>query len=76
VYGDRAAEIEAVCHDRALPLHVFPWRQDMSRTGLQRNAVYLVRPDGYVGLAAAGGDAKSIVDYLDARKLAQTIPSP
>jgi hypothetical protein len=53
----------------------FPWRQEMSRTGLQRNAVYLVRPDGYVGLAQASGGAKSIIDYLDARKLALTIPS-
>jgi hypothetical protein len=75
VYGDAAPEIEAVCHERTLPLHVFPWRHEMSRTGLQRNAVYLVRPDGYVGLAQARGSAKSIIDYLDARKLAQTIPS-
>ncbi len=71
VYGDTAPEIEAVCRERELPLHVFPWRQEMSRAGLQRNAVYLVRPDGYVALAHASGGGKSIIDYLDARKLAQ-----
>ena len=52
-----------------LPLHVFPWRQEMSRTGLQRNAVYLVRPDGYVALAHSGGSASAITGYLDARKM-------
>src|SRR5437016_3894690 len=47
VYGDAAAEIRSVCEARKLPLHVFPWRTEMGRTGLWSNAVYLVRPDGY-----------------------------
>ena len=41
------------------------WR----RAGLRRNAVYLVRPDGYVGLADAEGGATAIASYLDARKI-------
>jgi hypothetical protein len=44
VHGVATHEIQAVCNDRKLPLHVFPWRQEMSRPGLRRNAVYLVRP--------------------------------
>jgi hypothetical protein len=75
VYGDAAPAIEAVCHERNLPLHVFPWRQEMSRAGLQRNALYLVRPDGYVALAQPSGAASAITDYLNARKLAQTTRS-
>jgi hypothetical protein len=47
----------------------------MGRTGVRRSAVYLVRPDGDVGLAQASGGAKSINYYWDARKRAQTIPS-
>ncbi|PYR57273.1 MAG: FAD-dependent oxidoreductase [Acidobacteria bacterium] len=69
VYGDAAPDIQAVCVERNLPLHVFPWRPEMSRVGLRRNAVYLVRPDGYVALADAGGTAAAIASYLDARKL-------
>jgi 2-polyprenyl-6-methoxyphenol hydroxylase-like FAD-dependent oxidoreductase len=72
VYGDAAHGIQTVCDDRKLPLHVFPWSQDMGRSGLQRNAVYLVRPDGYVGLADPAGKPTSITAYLDARELAQT----
>jgi hypothetical protein len=59
-----------------LPLHVFPWREEMARTGLERDAVYLVRPDGYVGLADGSGRAEPIVNYLDARKLAPAMPRP
>ena len=72
VYGDAAPEIQAVCDGRKLPLHVFPWRPEMSRTGLRRNAVYLVRPDGYVALADPAGSATAITSYLDARQLTQT----
>jgi hypothetical protein len=55
VYGDVAPEIQAVCDGRKLPLHVFPWRPEMGRTGLRRNTVYLVRPDGCVALVDPEG---------------------
>jgi 2-polyprenyl-6-methoxyphenol hydroxylase-like FAD-dependent oxidoreductase len=69
VYGGAAPEIQAMCEGRQLPLHVFPWRPEMGRTGLRRNAAYLVRPDGYVALADPEGNATPITSYLDARKL-------
>ena len=69
VYGDAAPEIQAVCGVRKLPLHVFPWRPETGRAGLRRNAVYLVRPDGYVALANAEGSAAAVTSYLDARSL-------
>ena len=69
VYGEAATGIEAACQNRKLPLHVFPWRQEMSRAGLQRNAVYLVRPDGYVALAhpASADDEARNPSELSAR---------
>ena len=69
VYGDATLEIQAVCKERTLPLHVFPWRPEIGRAGLRRNAVYLVRPDGYVALADPEGRASAITSYLDARTL-------
>ena len=69
VYGDAASEIRAVCADRQLPMHVFPWRPEMRRTGLRRNAVYLLRPDGYVALANPEGSAMAVASYLKTRKL-------
>lgn len=68
VYGDAAPEVQAACDARKVPLHVFPWRTEVSRTGLQRNAVYLVRPDGYVALADPVGSATALTSYLNARE--------
>jgi hypothetical protein len=69
VYGVAASEIQTLCDDRNLPLHVFPWRSEVGRTGLRRNAIYLVRPDGYVALADREGGPAAISSYLNARKL-------
>ena len=69
VYGDAAPELRKLCDERNLPLHLFPWRPAMSRAGLRRNAVYLIRPDGYVALAEPEGSASALASYLDSRNL-------
>jgi 2-polyprenyl-6-methoxyphenol hydroxylase-like FAD-dependent oxidoreductase len=69
VYGEAMPPMRAWCNERRLPLHVFPWRPEMKRAGLQRDAAYLVRPDGYVALADAEGSAATVASYLDARQL-------
>jgi 2-polyprenyl-6-methoxyphenol hydroxylase-like FAD-dependent oxidoreductase len=69
VYGTATPEILAACTERALPLHIFPWRPDVGRAGLRRDAVYLVRPDGYVALADPVGRATAIASYFDVRRL-------
>jgi hypothetical protein len=70
VYGNAGADVLNSCARRNLPVHVFPWRPEMGRVGLKRDAAYLLRPDGYVASAVpqSGGDA--IAAYFDARKLA------
>jgi hypothetical protein len=67
VYGEASKEMQAMCAARTLALYVFPWCAEMRGTGLWRNAAYLVRPDGYVGLADAVGNAAAVTSYLDAR---------
>jgi 2-polyprenyl-6-methoxyphenol hydroxylase-like FAD-dependent oxidoreductase len=67
VYGVASPEIRARCAERHLALYEFAWQPAMARAGLHRNALYLVRPDGYVGLAAAGPSATALGAYLDAR---------
>jgi 2-polyprenyl-6-methoxyphenol hydroxylase-like FAD-dependent oxidoreductase len=69
VYGDAAPEIRTACDGRKLPLHVFPWHPEMSGAGLLHNAIYLVRPDGYVALADPIGSATALASYLNERKL-------
>jgi 2-polyprenyl-6-methoxyphenol hydroxylase-like FAD-dependent oxidoreductase len=69
VYGKPRPEIESLCRDRGVPLHAFPWRAALRTSGLRRDAVYLVRPDGYVGLADPRAEAAVLGAYLDARGL-------
>ena len=69
VYGEVAPEIHAMCDGRHLPLRVYPWRAEMRHAGLRRNALYLVRPDGYVALADPEGSPATVAAYLDERKI-------
>jgi 2-polyprenyl-6-methoxyphenol hydroxylase-like FAD-dependent oxidoreductase len=65
VYGEAKPEIATACRERGLALHVFPWRSQICRTKLRRNALYLVRPDGYVALADPDPRASTLTLYLD-----------
>ncbi len=69
VYGDTTADVQSVCEQRQLSLHTFPWTTEAARAGLRRDAMYLLRPDGYVALATTENNADAITTYLDARSL-------
>jgi 2-polyprenyl-6-methoxyphenol hydroxylase-like FAD-dependent oxidoreductase len=73
IYGEPMTEIRAVCEQRRLPLHVFPWHAGMGTIGLERGALYLVRPDGYVALASEHRSAAALRSYLEARGLTRFI---
>jgi 2-polyprenyl-6-methoxyphenol hydroxylase-like FAD-dependent oxidoreductase len=70
VYGNARPEIRAICEQRRLPLHVFGWHRDVGRSGLRRDAVYLVRPDGYVAVVDREGDADALTSYFDVHQIA------
>lgn len=69
VYGQPNPDTRAVCARRNLPLHVFSWCSETNAAGLQQNATYLVRPDGYVAFTSAAHDATAFTSYLNTRKL-------
>ena len=69
VYGDAAAGLQSFADSQKIPLHIFPWSAHMGRAGLLRNASYLVRPDGYIGLADSAGSAATIGAYLGEKNL-------
>jgi hypothetical protein len=72
VYGDASPELRAASEALGVELFVFGWVDAMQRSGFQRSALYLVRPDGYVALADAAGGAASLRDYANTRGLAWT----
>jgi 2-polyprenyl-6-methoxyphenol hydroxylase-like FAD-dependent oxidoreductase len=68
VYGRAPDGIADACRARGLALHVFPWR-GFRTAGLARDAVYVVRPDGYVGLADPTASRTTLERYLDTRDI-------
>jgi hypothetical protein len=66
IYGEATPAIRAVCAGKKLPLHIFSWRGEMGRVGLRRDAIYLLRPDGYVAVANPAGNAAALAAYFDA----------
>ncbi len=65
VYGDAAPDLQALADARKIPLHSFRWNAGMRQAGLKRNATYLIRPDGYIGVADSRGGAAAISAYLE-----------
>jgi 2-polyprenyl-6-methoxyphenol hydroxylase-like FAD-dependent oxidoreductase len=67
VYGAAPPGLAEACSDVRLPLHVFAWHPGMHHAGFQRDALYLVRPDGYVALADPNADPGRLRRYFARR---------
>jgi 2-polyprenyl-6-methoxyphenol hydroxylase-like FAD-dependent oxidoreductase len=65
VYGEADSDVVELCRARGVPLHVFDWSRNAARARLRRGSVYLIRPDGYVGLAQERPDARQLEAYLN-----------
>lgn len=64
VYGAARSDLREWCSAQALPLHVFAWHSRHQAAGLKRDALYLVRPDGYVALAEAEATPEALGRYF------------
>lgn len=64
VYGAAGRGIADWCSKRKVPLRQFDWREDFAKAGIERNALYLLRPDSYVALAATNGKAAELDRYF------------
>jgi 2-polyprenyl-6-methoxyphenol hydroxylase-like FAD-dependent oxidoreductase len=64
VYGEAQETLKRWCGDRGVPLRVYRWEDALHDAGLKRDAVYLIRPDTYVGLANPAQDTAAIDEFL------------
>ena len=64
VYGHAKPEVHAWCDSHRVLLREYPWSEACARAGLARDAVYLLRPDTYVGLAAGSPSVHVLDEYL------------
>ncbi len=65
VYGQARAPLREACVEWGLALKEFPWTPDARRAGLARNAIYLIRPDGYVAYASRSQAVPKLAAYLE-----------
>jgi hypothetical protein len=69
VHGTARTELAKWCAARNIELNVFPWQAQHEAAGIARNALYLLRPDTYVALAAASGTPDAVDRYCFERGL-------
>ena len=63
VHGAVPPAVNGACEGLGLPVHRFAWSEAARAAGYARDAAYLVRPDGYVGLALRDGDIGRLMAY-------------
>ena len=76
VYGAARPELAGACAALGLALQVFPWSAAHAAAGLVRDALYLLRPDGYLALVQAGAEPAALERYLAARGLRPAAHAP
>ena len=62
--GHLNPETSLALKEAGIKVHLWPEDRAMRKAGLSAGALYLVRPDGYVGLADAAPGAKAVENYL------------
>jgi hypothetical protein len=70
VHGAVAPDLAAAAAAHGLPVDAFPWTAAAGRAGLARDAAYLLRPDGHVGLADPRQDPGHLAAYAARHGLA------
>lgn len=64
IYGKATDEFKRSIVLLSLKLNEFPWNKSAAQAGLKKDAVYLIRPDGYVGYANGLQESKGLESYL------------
>ncbi len=70
VYGKVDKDLEAVCGELQLPVHNFAFSEHAKHAGLKQDALYVIRPDGYIALASSeesGSKLRAFVQQFQLR---------
>lgn len=64
IYGNANSDMTAVARQRGVDVFEFVSTDQVKAAGLAKDAAYLIRPDGHVGLALPDQNTRSFLDYL------------
>ncbi len=73
IYGEATQALREAAQQAGLALHQFGWAEQAAHAGLKRDALYLVRPDGYIALADASQDVGVLEAYLRQFQIVTTL---
>jgi 2-polyprenyl-6-methoxyphenol hydroxylase-like FAD-dependent oxidoreductase len=65
VYGNIGTNLASMAREVGLATHTFPWSEQAHDAGFQRDAAYLVRPDGYIAAALSDQSAPALRAFID-----------
>jgi 2-polyprenyl-6-methoxyphenol hydroxylase-like FAD-dependent oxidoreductase len=65
VYGNIASDLSGAARELSLATHIFPWNGSLHNAGFQRDAGYLIRPDGYVATALSDQSVSTLKAFID-----------
>jgi hypothetical protein len=65
VYGDAQARLAGAAAEAGIGLASFPWSDAAAGAGLEKDAAYLVRPDGHVAWASSAADAGLLKAFVE-----------
>jgi 2-polyprenyl-6-methoxyphenol hydroxylase-like FAD-dependent oxidoreductase len=63
-YGTISPGLEPLFTEKNIPFYIFKWTDEAGKAGYLQNAIYIIRPDGYVGLADPKAEVHTISEYL------------
>jgi 2-polyprenyl-6-methoxyphenol hydroxylase-like FAD-dependent oxidoreductase len=64
VFGEATIQLRDACDEWGLELRTFAWTPAARRAGVAKDAIYLIRPDGYVAYAASRQEPSAIERQL------------
>ena len=70
VYGKAGEALRRAASEANLALHEFAWNAPAEHADLERDALYLVRPDGYIAFANSRQDVEKLRQFLSRFKIA------
>ncbi|ASB91130.1 FAD-dependent monooxygenase [Bacillus sonorensis] len=71
IYGEATEEMRETAGKHNLALYEFKWNPACGKAGFLRNTLYLVRPDGHIGLADSRQDIPKLSNYLSSFGIGQ-----
>ena len=73
IHGQPSGSVRRAATELGLPLVERPWDAGAERAGFTRDALYLVRPDGYLALVSADADAGVLRRFVGRHRSAREV---